>query len=112
MDRREFLEGLTVLGVTASLTFGPVTPAWAAPEKGKKSDPPGGPYNMILIIQDHLSYRLLTPDDYRLPATEVLKRRGTNFEHHYIASAMCTPSRASCFRASRLRSTACSIRWS
>jgi len=98
MDRRKFLKHLTALGVSASLArfSGPVVPAWAVP-KEEKRDSLGGPYNMILIIRDQLSYRLLTPQIYKMPATEVLKRRGTSFENHYIAAAMCTPSRGAMF---------------
>ena len=78
---------------------GPVAPAWAAPEKGSPAlqATSSGPYNLVLIIRDQLSYRLIAPKEYQLPATAALKRRGTSFEHHYIASAMCTPSRGVMF---------------
>ncbi len=55
------------------------------------------PYNVILIIRDQESYRLLSPKDYTLPALDTLKRRGITFQNHYIASAMCTPSRGVMF---------------
>ncbi len=56
-----------------------------------------GPYNMILIIRDQESYRLLAPMDYSLPAMDSLRRRGITFGNHYIAAAMCTPSRGVMF---------------
>jgi arylsulfatase A-like enzyme len=55
------------------------------------------PYNMILIIRDQESYRLLAPKEYKLPAMDSLRRRGITFGQHYIASAMCTPSRGVMF---------------
>jgi arylsulfatase A-like enzyme len=55
------------------------------------------PYNMILIIRDQESYRLSAPGDYKLPAMDSLRRRGITFQNHYIAAAMCTPSRGVMF---------------
>jgi len=55
------------------------------------------PYNMILIISDQESFRLHVPKGYELTARAELRRRGTSFERHYIASAMCTPSRGVMF---------------
>ncbi len=56
-----------------------------------------GPYNMILIIRDQESYRLLASKEYELPAMDSLRRRGITFGQHYIAAAMCTPSRGVLF---------------
>lgn len=101
MDRRDFLKGLTALGMGAGLArlSGPFTPAWAAPEKGGagEKESPRGPYNLILIIRDQLAHRLYAPPDFKMPATAFLQQRGTTFEHHYIAAAMCTPSRGAMF---------------
>lgn len=55
------------------------------------------PYNVIFIISDQEAYHLTATGDYRLPARRALARRGTTFCNHYIASAMCTPSRAAFF---------------
>ena len=97
MDRREFLKTATTFGVTAGLApfSDAAANAWAP--QGARRDSADKPYNIVLIIRDQLSYRLLTPPDYPMPATEILKRRGTSFEHHYIAAAMCTPSRGAMF---------------
>ena len=53
--------------------------------------------NILLIISDQESFHLSAPSDYQLPARAELKRRGVSFHKHYIASAMCTPSRAAMF---------------
>lgn len=55
------------------------------------------PYNMVLIISDQESFRIHAPKDYELAARAELRRRGTSFERHYIASSMCTPSRGVMF---------------
>ncbi len=52
------------------------------------------PYNIIFVICDQEAYHLSASGDYRLPARRALMRRGTTFCNHYIASAMCTASRA------------------
>ncbi|MEM7124395.1 MAG: sulfatase-like hydrolase/transferase [Pseudomonadota bacterium] len=54
-------------------------------------------HNIILIISDQESYRLLAPDDYDLPVRAELDRRGTRFENHYVGAAMCTASRGVMF---------------
>ena len=62
-------------------------------------DTPSGvsKYNIVLIISDQESHKLLAPVDYDLPVRAELDRRGTRFENHYIGSAMCTPSRGVMF---------------
>src|SRR5436190_1253173 len=52
------------------------------------------PYNIILVLSDQQEYDLRAKGDYTLPARERLERLGTTFRNHYVASAMCTPSRA------------------
>jgi arylsulfatase len=51
-------------------------------------------YNILLIICDQEQYQLLTAKGYELPARDELARRGITFSNHYIAAAMCSPSRA------------------
>jgi arylsulfatase A-like enzyme len=51
--------------------------------------------NIVFIIVDQRTYRLFTGDDYSLPAFDAIARHGVTFRNHYIASAMCSPSRAS-----------------
>lgn len=55
------------------------------------------PYNILLIICDQEQYKLLSAPGYELPARDCLTKRGITFRNHYIASAMCSPSRAALF---------------
>jgi arylsulfatase A-like enzyme len=52
------------------------------------------PYNIVFVIVDQRAHRLLAGADYTLPAMDAIARHGVTFENHYIASAMCSPSRA------------------
>ena len=52
------------------------------------------PYNIIFIISDQRNYHLTATDDYTLPSIETIARHGVSFDNHYIAAAMCSPSRA------------------
>jgi hypothetical protein len=45
------------------------------------------PYNILFVINDQHAYRL--------PALDTIARHGVAFRNHYIAAAMCSPSRAS-----------------
>src|SRR6516164_5160819 len=53
------------------------------------------PYNVVFLIVDQRTYRLLAGPDYALPGTDAIARHGVTFQNHYISSAMCSPSRAS-----------------
>ena len=53
------------------------------------------PYNVVFLIVDQLTYRLLAGADYSRPALDSIARHGVTFQNHYISSAMCSPSRAS-----------------
>jgi arylsulfatase len=52
------------------------------------------PRNLIFVICDQETYHLTARRDYKLPARQALMRHGVTFRNHYIASAMCTASRA------------------
>jgi arylsulfatase len=52
------------------------------------------PYNIVFVIVDQRAHRLLAGADYALPAMDAIARHGVTFQNHYIASAMCSPSRA------------------
>lgn len=56
--------------------------------------PPNQPLNIILIIRDQTRFDLPAAADYTTPALDHLAQQGITFRNHYIASAMCTPSRA------------------
>jgi arylsulfatase A-like enzyme len=55
---------------------------------------PNQPLNIILIIRDQTRFDLPAAAGYRTPALDRLAQQGITFRNHYIASAMCTPSRA------------------
>ena len=52
------------------------------------------PYNVIFVISDQRNHRLMGGSDYSLPAFDAIASHGVSFNNHYIASAMCSPSRA------------------
>ncbi len=52
------------------------------------------PFNIVFVIVDQRAYHLFAEVDYSLPAIDAIARHGVTFRNHYIASAMCTPSRA------------------
>jgi arylsulfatase A-like enzyme len=86
--------GLRLLaGVGLMLAFG------AAELKAQESRPAAAsvgapPYNIVFVIVDQRAHRLLAGGDYTLPAMDAIARHGVTFQNHYIASAMCSPSRA------------------
>jgi len=88
--------GLRLLGVaTLLMAFGcPVLQAQEgqAARTGASSAPP---YNIVFIIVDQRTQRLLAGPDYALPGIDAIARHGVTFQNHYISSAMCTASRAS-----------------
>ena len=64
---------------------------WAQASAPNAAKPP---YNIVFIIVDQQADRLLAAPDYSLPALEAIASHGVRFQNHYIASAMCSPSRA------------------
>jgi arylsulfatase len=59
--------------------------------------PPNQPLNVILVIRDQTRFELPAAAGYSTPALDRLAQQGISFRNHYIASAMCTPSRAAFF---------------
>jgi arylsulfatase len=76
---------MAVFAVGALLTPPAVSAASAADK---------APRNIIFVICDQETYHLTARGDYQLPARQALMRHGVAFRNHYIASAMCTASRA------------------
>jgi arylsulfatase A-like enzyme len=62
-------------------------------------------YNIVFIIVDQQTHRLLAGSDYSLPALDAIASHGVTFTNHYIASAMCTASRAAFFTGRPPQST-------
>jgi arylsulfatase len=52
------------------------------------------PPNIVLVLSDQEQYRLLPASGYELPARARIAQRGVTFRNHYVAAAMCSPSRA------------------
>jgi arylsulfatase A-like enzyme len=55
------------------------------------------PLNVILVLRDQTRSELPSAAGYHTPALDRLAQQGITFRNHYIASAMCTPSRAAMF---------------
>jgi arylsulfatase A-like enzyme len=63
-------------------------------QEGRPATAGAPPYNIVFVIVDQRAHRLLASGGYTLPAMDAIARHGVTFENHYIASAMCSPSRA------------------
>jgi len=90
MNRRDFNK-LTVASAGGAIT---TTQRVALGKEEKNAEQP---YNIVLVMADQESFHLNQPLGFTLPSREELRRRGTSFENHYIAAAMCTPSRGAIF---------------
>ena len=55
------------------------------------------PLNVILVLRDQTRSELPSAAGYHTPALDRLAQQGIVFRNHYIASAMCTPSRAAIY---------------
>jgi arylsulfatase len=58
---------------------------------------PSHPRNIILILRDQTRYDLPVAAGYQMPALDRLAQQGVTLRNHYVASAMCTPSRAALY---------------
>jgi arylsulfatase A-like enzyme len=76
----------------AAVIFAPVAQAQvpATPASSR-------PLNIILVLRDQTRSELPSAAGYNTPALDRLAQQGINFRSHYIASAMCTPSRAAIY---------------
>jgi arylsulfatase A-like enzyme len=72
-------------------------PGSTSPFPASRNKPGDRPYNVILFITDEEAYHLRPAEGFATPARAELQSRGTTFLNHYIASAMCTPSRGAMF---------------
>jgi len=86
------LQLLTGLSVLLNLGYAAAqTPESQMARTGITGQPP---YNIVFIIVDQMTYRLLAGPDYSLPALDAIASHGVRFQNHFIFSAMCSPSRA------------------
>jgi arylsulfatase len=58
---------------------------------------PSRPLNVILVLRDQTRSELPSGAGYNTPALDRLAQQGITFRNHYVASAMCTPSRAALY---------------
>jgi arylsulfatase A-like enzyme len=84
---------LASIGLAIILGYAPTRAQENRPVEAGAGDKP--PYNIVFVISDQRSYRLFAEGDYSLPALSAIASHGVSFNNHYIASAMCSPSRAS-----------------
>ncbi|WP_181428419.1 sulfatase-like hydrolase/transferase [Mycolicibacterium moriokaense] len=114
VSRRHMLGGAGLLGLGAAVGAVAATAIQSkAPDvterpqtatQGPRSNPvpqapgtprrPSRPLNIILVIRDQTRFDLPAAAGYSIPALDRLAQQGISFRNHYIASAMCTPSRA------------------
>ncbi|MEO8206910.1 MAG: sulfatase-like hydrolase/transferase, partial [Chthoniobacterales bacterium] len=87
MKNKFFIRMLGLAGIFCVLATG-LEAQTAASTPAKK------PYNILFIICDQEQYKLLSAPGYELPARKRLAEKGIVFRSHYIAAAMCSPSRA------------------
>ena len=84
-------------GLAAKLPLFIALVAWAPfvhAQVPGKTPAPNRPLNIILVLRDQTRYDLPHAAGYNMPALERLAQHGVVFRNHYVASAMCTPSRA------------------
>ncbi len=115
VSRRHLLGGAGLLGlgaaagaVAATATHGPsaidrqqtptrVPRSFTGPNVRATPRPANRPLNVILVIRDQTRFDLPVAAGYNMPALDRLAQQGISFRNHYVASAMCTPSRAAFF---------------
>jgi len=105
VSRRQMLGGAGLLGLGVAAGAAAATairgsggtdrkqPSTAPPSPAPPRSP-NQPLNVILVIRDQTRFDLPAAAGYSTPALDRLTRQGITFRNHYIASAMCTPSRA------------------
>ena len=88
---------LSKLACALKLSLAALTIAPAAQAQVSATSTPSRPLNIILVLRDQTRSELPDAAGYHTPALDRLAQQGITFRNHYIASAMCTPSRAAIF---------------
>jgi arylsulfatase A-like enzyme len=88
---------LSKLACALRLSAAAVTLAPAAHAQVPTTPAPNHPLNVIVVLRDQTRFDLPIAAGYHTPALDRLAQQGITFRNHYIASAMCTPSRAAFF---------------
>jgi arylsulfatase len=92
MNQKFLNHSLRLLAVVTTIFGNTLAQAQQGQQVGMEAGKP--PYNIIFVISDQRTYRLFAGNDYSLPGIDAIARHGVTFRNHYIASAMCSPSRA------------------
>jgi arylsulfatase A-like enzyme len=88
---------LSKLACALKLSLAALTFARAAHAQVPMTPAPSRPLNIILVLRDQTRSELPSAAGYHTPALDRLAQQGITFRNHYIASAMCTPSRAAIY---------------
>jgi arylsulfatase A-like enzyme len=88
---------LSKFACTLGLFLTAVTFAPAAHAQAPTTSASSRPLNVILVLRDQTRSELPSAAGYHTPALDRLAQQGIVFRNHYIASAMCTPSRAALY---------------
>ena len=103
LSRRELLGAVPAVG----LALGASSPIASAAAATAQSSAAGGPYNILFILTDQ--ERQFRPGElpagYSLPAHDRLRKAGTSFLNHRIASCVCTPSRSVVYTGQHIQET-------
>jgi hypothetical protein len=91
MTRNQTDLSTTLLLLAAAVAL---TGAIAHAQVPATTPPQSRPLNVILVLRDQMRHDLPAAAGYNTPALDHLARQRTSFRSHYIATAMCTPSRA------------------
>jgi len=107
-SRRDLLKTMGA-GALAAAVGAVAEPAAAADARARQASAkaPGGPYNILFILTDQERYFRPgeLPVGYSLPAHERLRKQGTTFVNHRIASCVCTPSRSVLYTGLHIQQT-------
>jgi N-acetylglucosamine-6-sulfatase len=89
---------LRAVALLAALAAGACGGGDAPSGPSAPSGPPASRPNFVIVIADDMAYGLFGPERrfpfLRLPNLERLAARGTSFDHAYVTTSLCSPSRA------------------
>jgi arylsulfatase A-like enzyme len=109
LSRREFLEGtgLTTLALSTGAFAGVASLAASDTEAKLAVGSAGKPYNILFVLTDQERYfdPESLPTGYSLPGRERLRREGTSFTNHQIATSVCSPSRSVIYTGQHIQHT-------
>ena len=110
LSRREFLEstGLSTLALSTGALAGLASPkAKSEDATSTVAGSPGKPYNILFVLTDQERYfdPVSLPAGYSLPGRERLRKEGTSFINHQIATSVCSSSRSVIYTGQHVQHT-------